>query len=448
MVGKNIARYLADEGNDVTIIDIDGALVKQFTDQYDMKGVVGFASYPDVLEAAGAKDADMIIAATYSDEVNMVVCQISHSVFNITDKIARLRSESYTNAIYADMYRRDHLPVDVVISPEKAVAKAVARRFKRSASFDHETFLEGEAVFMGIRIDENCPLVHTPLKQITELFSTFRGKVVGVRREGKLFVPEAEEQLFEHDEVYLCVHQDDEPRAYEIFGKVNQNSRNLVIIGGGEVGLGIAQILEKEGHSRIKVIENDRARAEYLADTLDKATVFHGDGLDTRLLTEVNVKRADTVLCVTNDDKINLLSGARVKSLGVRHAISLVNDTALDDLAHPLAIDSIINPRTITISNILQHIRHGRIHAVYIVGENDAEVMEAQVLATSQLNGKRLSEIEWPDGAIVGAIRKGEDIVFPTPDTRLDDGDWVVVFALRGEISAVEQLFQVTIDFF
>ena len=448
MVGQNIARYLASEGNVVTVIDMNPTVVRDLTDNHDIRGVVGFASHPDVLERAGAADTDMIIAATYSDEVNMVICQVAHSIFDITDKIARLRTDNYTNAIYADMYRRDHLPVDVVISPEKSVAAAMARRLRKSAAFDGETFLMGGAQFIGLRIDDNCPIVNTPLRQLSELFSTFHGAVMGIRRDGKLFVPHANDQILFGDDVYLFATKDDEDRAYEIFGKINQRVGHVVLIGGGEIGLGIAKILEAESNTRIKIIERDRGRAEALADMLTRTVVLCGDGLNPELLKEANIAKADTVLAVTDDDKINLLATARAKSMGADHGIALVNDTTLDDLAEPLSIDTIINPRAITISSILQHIRHGRIHKVYVVGANEAEVIEAQVLATSSLNGKRVRDIDWPDGSVVGAVRKSGEVLIADADTRLDDGDWVTVFALRTEVSAVERLFQVTLDYF
>ena len=195
-VGWQIARHLASERNDVTVVDNNADLVRRATDSLDVQGVAGFASYPDVLERAGARDADMIIAATYSDEVNMVTCQVAHSVFSIPRKIASLRSQSYLRAIYSDLYRRDHVPIDVVISPEREVAAAALQRLSAPAAFDTERFLEGGAQLLGLVIDENCPIVNTPLRQLTDLFSTLRAVVVGVRRDGTLFAPEPEDQLF------------------------------------------------------------------------------------------------------------------------------------------------------------------------------------------------------------------------------------------------------------
>ncbi|BDY15962.1 hypothetical protein Sulfitobl28_19320 [Sulfitobacter pontiacus] len=235
-VGWQIARHLSGERNDVTIVDSNADLVRRATDTLDVQGIAGFASYPDVLDRAGARDAEMIIAATHSDEVNMVTCQVAHSVFGINRKIARLRSQSYLTAIYSDLYRRDHMPIDVVISPEKEVANAALQRLSAPAAFDTETFMDGMAHLIGIQIDEDCPVVNTPLRQLTDLFSTLRAVVVGVRRDGTLFAPESKDQLFVGDACYVFCHRDDIPRTLEIFGKTTSKLERVVLVGGGMSG--------------------------------------------------------------------------------------------------------------------------------------------------------------------------------------------------------------------
>lgn len=448
LVGRHIAQYLLGEGNDITIIDKDEALIRELTSLHDMRGVTGFASHPRVLDEAGARDADMIIAATHSDEVNMVICQIAHSIFGITDKIARLRSESYTAAIYSDMYRSDHLPVDVVISPEQAVAEAIARRLRKPSAFDSEEFLDGKAQLLGLRIDENCPIVSTTLRQLSELFSSFHGVIVGVRREGKLFIPRADDQLEYNDEAYLVSLTEEEERAFEIFGKPKERIGRIVIIGGGDIGFGIAQRLEKEAKIRVKLVERDREQAEFLSDKLAKSVTLHGSGLDPALLAEANIGEADAVIAVTDDEKTNLLAAARAHAMGAKHSLVIVNDQSLEDLAAPLSIDTVINPRAITVSSVLQHVRHGRINAVYVVGENEAEIIEAEVLGTCRVHGKLLRDIDWPEGIRLGAVKKGNDIIIPDGGLRLDEGDLVTIFALRGAVPEVERLFQVSLDYF
>jgi len=258
-VGWQIARHLSGENNSVTVVDNNPDLVARATETLDVQGITGNASYPDILDAAGARDADMIIAATFSDEVNMVTCQVAHSVFAVPRKIARLRAQSYLTAIYSDLYRRDHLPIDVVISPEREVAEAALQRLASPAAFDTESFLGGKMQLLGIRLEEDCPVLNTPLRQLTDLFSTLRATVVGVRRKRHLFAPSAGDQLFADDEIYLATHNDDVSRAMEIFGKAQKKQERVVILGGGNVGLAVARALEaRTERIRAKVIEKNR----------------------------------------------------------------------------------------------------------------------------------------------------------------------------------------------
>jgi trk system potassium uptake protein TrkA len=448
-VGWQIARQLSSERNDVTVVDFNPDLVRRATDTLDVQGIAGFASYPDVLEKAGARDADLIIAATHSDEVNMVTCQVAHSVFSVPRKIARLRAQSYLDAIYADLYRRDHLPIDVVISPEREVAEAALQRLAAPSTFDTESFMLGRAQLLGIALDGDCPVLNTPLRQLNELFSTLRAIVVGVRREGRLFAPDPADQLFAEDQIYVFAHSDDINRALEIFGKRAKKQERIVIIGGGNVGLGVARALEaRTDRVRAKIIEKSRPVAERAADSLERTIVLHGDGMDTDMLAEAAIDRADAVLAVTDDDKTNLLVAVRAKQAGCQMAIALVNDPTLAPLMGPLDIDAYINPRATTVSSILRHIRHGRVRQIYSIGDAEAEVIEAQILSTSPMAGRQVREIEFPEGVLVGAVMKGEKVLKPTGDLRLEAGDIVALFAMASDVREVERLLQVSIDFF
>ncbi|SFP60316.1 Trk system potassium transporter TrkA [Tranquillimonas alkanivorans] len=448
-VGWQIARHLSGERNDVTVVDNNPDLVRRATDTLDVQGIAGFASYPDVLESAGARDADMIIAATHSDEVNMVTCQVAHSVFAIPRKIARLRAQSYLTAIYSDLYRREHMPIDVVISPEREVAEAALRRLAAPVAFDTQSFMEGRAQLLGIALDEDCPVLNTPLRQLTDLFSTLRALVVGIRRRNRLFAPEPGDQLFAGDQIYVIADRQDVSRTLEIFGKEVVQQRRVVIVGGGNVGLAVARALEtRTERVRAKVIEKDRRCAERAADELERTIVLHGDGLSMELLAEANVSKADAILAVTDDDKTNLLASVRAKSAGCAMAIALVNDPSLQTLMAPLDIDAYINPRATTVSSILRHIRHGRVRGVYSIGDAEAEVIEAQVLSTSPIAGQYIRDIDFPEGVLVGAVLKGEKVVRPVGGTRIDEGDVIVVFAMAADVPEVERLFQVSIDFF
>lgn len=449
-VGWQIARHLANERNDVTVVDNNADLVRRATDALDVQGVAGFASYPDVLERAGARDADMIIAATHSDEVNMVTCQVAHSVFDIPRKIARLRSQSYLNAIYSDLYRRDHMPIEVVISPEREVASAALKRLSAASTFDTEFFLDGNLQLIGITLDEDCPVVNTPLRQLSDLFSTLRAVVVGVRREGTLFAPEPGDQLFVGDDCYVMVNTADFSRALEIFGKQQQKQERVVLIGGGNVGRMVAQKLEDlPGRAiRAKMIERNRKIAEGSAEALERTIVLNGDGLDASLLQEAGATRADAVLAVTDDDKTNILGAVRAKAMGCKLAVALINDPTLVPLMKPLGIDAYINPRATTVSSILRHIRLGRVRDVYSLGDAEAEIIEAVVLSTSPIAGRQIRDIEFPEGVLIGGIKQGDYIVKPTGSTRINDGDIIALFALSKDVEEVERLLQVSIDYF
>jgi trk system potassium uptake protein TrkA len=393
-VGWQIARHLSGEKNDVTVVDNNADLVRRATDTLDVQGVAGFASYPDVLERAGARDADMIIAATHSDEVNMVTCQVAHSVFSIPRKIARLRAQSYLDAMYGDLFNTKNMAIDVVISPEREVAEAALQRLAAPAAFDTESFMGGKAQLLGIALDEECPVLNTPLRQLSDLFSTLRAIVVGIRREDRLFAPEPDDQLFAEDQIYVFSHTEDVNRTLEIFGKKTKKQERIVIVGGGNVGLAVAHALEtRTDRVRVKIIELDRQCAERAADTLQRTIVLNGDGMDIDILMEANIDRADAVLVVTDDDKTNMLVAVRAKSAGCPMAIALVNDPTLVPLMGPLDIDAYINPRATTVSSILRHVRHGKVRAIYSIGDAEAEVIEAQVLSTSPLAGRLIRDI-------------------------------------------------------
>ncbi|MEM1274013.1 MAG: Trk system potassium transporter TrkA [Pseudomonadota bacterium] len=448
-VGWQIARHLSREGNDVTVVDNNPTLVARATDTLDVQGLTGNASYPDVLDRAGARDADMIIAATFADEVNMVCCQVAHSVFSVPRKIARLRAQAYLNPAYSDLYSRDNLPIDVIISPEREVADAALRRLGNPATFETEYFLGGDAALLGIQLDADCPVLETPLRQLTDLFSTLRALVVGVRREDVLFAPEPGDQLYADDQVYVFIHTQDTARTLEIFGKSVQTQERIVILGGGNVGLSVAQKLEK-GPRRVRsmVIELDRRRAEAAADALERTIVLNGDGLEADILHEAGIERADAILCVTDDDKTNLLASVRAKSEGAKMAIALVNDPTLVPMMGALDVDAYVSPRATTVSSILRHIRHGRVRGVYSIGDAEAEIIEAQVLSTSSLAGQAIRDLNLPEGVLIGAVQKGGEVIRPKGSTKLEDGDVVAFFAMTADVPQVEALLQVSIDFF
>ena len=447
-VGSQIARHLSDEGNAVTVIDNNAQLVRNVTDALDVAGVVGFASHPDVLARAGARDTDMLIAATSLDEVNMVACQVAHSVFEVPTKIARIRTDSYLETEYSDLFQRDHMPIDVIISPEAEVAKLTMRRLGATAAFDIEPFLGGAVDFVGLKLEEDCPVINTPLRQLSELFSTLRALVVAVRREGKIWVTHSDDQLFPGDDVYLLAAHEDLDRTIEIFGRKNLTAQRIVVIGAGNVGLRVARLIESSPGMRCKMIERDRARAEFAADRLERTIVLNGDALSAELLAEAGIAEADAIVALTNDDRTNLLSCALAEQAGCPISIALSNDPTFERIAVPLGVDALINPRATTVSTILRHVRRGRVRAVHSVGSGEGEVIEAQVMATSPIAGKRVRDIHFPPGSIIGAVQSDGKLAMPNGDTVIRVGDVMVMFAARAAVHQVEQLFRVSPEFF
>ncbi len=448
-VGWQIAKQLSSENNDITVIDKDPDLIRRLTNSLDVAGVTGLASHPHILERAGAKDADMIIAVTLSDEVNMVVCQVAHSVFSITRKIARVREQSYLAIDYSDLYRAEHMPVDFIISPEKQVANVAIKRIQAPSAFETESFLDGSVQLIGLKLEDDCAVLQTPLRQLSELFSTLKAIVVGVRRNRVLFIPKPEDQLYSGDEVYIFSQQEDVLRIFEIFGKTVKKVERLIIIGGGNVGFEVATLLEKKvSQFHVKIIEKSRIRAERIANQLEKTIVLNGDGLDLDLLEEANIDKVDAVLALTDDDKTNMLSCTRAKASGCPVTIALVNDPSLTSLVSPMGVDGFISPRTTTVSSILQHIRHGLVKSVYSIGDAEAEVIEAQVLGTSSMAGQLVREIKWPKDSILGAIKINGSTFIPRGDSKLEEGAFLTIFALSKDIPDIESMLQVGIDFF
>ena len=448
-VGFHIARHLAAENNDVTVIDQSADLIRKVGDSLDVRAMVGQASLPDVLEKAGARDADMIIAVTYADEVNMVACQVAHSLFDVPTKIARVRAQSYLRPIWADMFSRAHMPIDVIISPELEVARAVGRRLEVPGASDMASFADDKVRVIGVRIDAECPIINTQLRQLTELFPGLSIRVLGIFRGGETITPTGDDQMVPGDEVYFAADRAHVKRALAAFGHEEREARRLIILGAGNIGLFLAKQFEEEHQGvSVKIIEANAARAEVVADELTHTVVLSGDALDSDILKEANAQAAETIIAVTNDDQVNILASLLAKRHGCQRAVTLINNAGYGPLVISLGVDVVVNPRAITVSTILQHIRRGRIRRVHSVMDGAAEIIEGEALETSTLVGTPLNEIRLPAGIIVGAILRDDAVIIPRGDTAVMAGDRVVVFAVAGMVKKVEQMFSVRLEFF
>ncbi len=448
-VGRGIAERLAAEDNAVTVIDTSSELVRAISDDLDVQGIVGHGAHPDVLERAGAEEADMIIAVTFHDEVNMVACEVAHAIFNITTKVARVRAQSYLDPRFSALFARENAAINVVISPEIAVGDMVLRRLAFPGAAEVVYFADEKVVMLAVKLDEDCPLLDTPLSQLAELFPDLSAVVVGIERNGSILVPRTSDHMEAGDLVFVIASQASASRTLTLFGREERPARHIVLGGGGNIGHYVARKLEAlTPDTHVRIIENDRERAEEIANDLQKAIVLHGSALDSEILREADIERADVYIALTNDDKVNLLSSLLARQEGAHHTMSLIATLEATPLAEPLGLDSWIDPRAVTVAAILQHVRRGRIRGVYPVLDGRAEIVEAQALKTSPIIGRKLKEAEIPEGIRIGAIVRGDEVFMATGSTVIEENDRVVMFALADKSEEIQRLFRVSYEYF
>ncbi len=448
-VGYGIAEKLASEGNEVTVIDSNADLVQRVRDTLDARGVHGHGSHPDVLAQAGAHDADMLIAVTQVDEVNMTACQVAHSIFEVPTRIARIRAQTYLSPEWQNLFARNHLPIDVIISPEVEVGELILQRLTYPGADEIVSFDDDEVVVMVIEISEDCAVVDTPLKHLTDLFPNLQATVLGARRRGDVLAVGSGDSLHVGDLAVVAVAREQVHRVLSLFGREESAPSKIVIAGGGNVGRYVATKLEQgERNVSVRVIEHDRRAAQIAAETMKQSIVVFGDALNEEILREVDIDDADMFLGLTNDDETNILSSVLASELGCKANFALVNQPHYSRFANRLGVDAFINPRSVTISKVLRHVRRGRIKGVYSLFEGEAEILEAEALETSTLVGKPLKEVDMEDGVRIGAIIRGNEVIMPTGTTRVEAGDLVIVFAIASKVRTVEQMFRVSLDFF
>jgi len=447
-VGYGLAARLSAENNTVTVVDLSPKLIRQITTDLDVRGIVGHGSHPEVLKRAGIESADMIIAVTYSDEVNMIACQVAHSLFDVPTKVARVRAQSYLENEYNDLYSRENMPIDIIISPEIEIGKAILRRLNTPGAFNVVSFSEGRVQMIGVKIGEDCPIIDTPTKQIPDLFPGLHASIVGIKRDGDIFAPTLEDDLNAGDEAYFITQAEHSTRLLEIVGTRDNKARHIVIIGGGNIGSYVAKELESVSGVRVRIIERNKEQAEVTAEALKRTVILNGDAMESAIQEEAGVANSEMVICLTNDDKTNILSAVLAKKLGADHTISLINEVSMQDMQSELGIDMVIDPRASTISSILRHVRRGRILDVYSLEQGRAEIMEGEVLETSPLAGKTLREAGFMDGIAIGAVIHQGKVLFPNADTMIKQGDHLVLLAEKSAMKDIEQMFRVSTDYF
>ena len=448
-VGHSIASYLSrEQDNDITLVDHDENLIRRINDQMDVNGIVGHASNPDILALAGAAEADMIIAVTHCDEVNMVACQVAHSLFGVSRKIARLRNPAFLDPLWHKLFSRENMPIDFIISPEVEVARSIHGRLTVPGTSNVIPLADGRTYLVGVRCEENCPVVNTQLKQLMALFPDLNVKIGAILRGKEVIYPNVHDQMLVGDEVYLFTETEHLRRVLSVFGHNEDSAKNIVIVGGGNIGLNLAQmIIDETPNINIKIIEQDATRAVYLSEKLDnKAIVLSGDALNEQIFAQANIEHSDALITVTNDDEANILSSLIAKKQGCQRVLTLIGNDIYTDLISSLDIDVQVSPKAATVSKIMQFIRKGSIRNIHSLKNGFAEVFEAVVQENSEIANVPISELRLPKGVLIAMLIHDGNIVVPYGDTIIREGDHVIILSDKAHTSKVERFFSYRIN--
>ncbi len=445
-VGYTIAKLLSEQDHSITVIDQSSDDIQKINDDLDVKSIVGKATFPTVLEKANAEEADMIIAVTRSDEINMLICQIAFSVFKISKKIARIRSQEYLDTKFSKVYSIENLPIDVIISPEVEIAKSIQRKLEAPGALDNVPFADNKIRLLEIDVDDKCPLIGIKLEDITKNFSRLEANILGVIRNEKFVFLKKKDVMKKQDKAYVIINSSQMQLTLDAFGHSEKISNKFLIIGGGNIGFNLAKNLENTmDAARIKIVEKNKERAEHIANNLNNSLVINGNGLDEDVLKEANIEDAETVLALTNDDEDNLMVSVLVEKFSKdKRTMALINKPNYSLLQNSLKIDDLIDPRMNTVSSILKHVHKGTIETAYTILNGEFEVIEAEIIDSSELINKELKNSNLPDDIRIGAILRKNDIIIPTSKFIFEKKDIVVFLAKRDQLPLVERLFQIS----
>ena len=451
-VGFTIAKILSEQGHSITIIDQSSEDIQKIDDTLDVKSIVGKATYPSILEKANASDADMIIAVTRNDEINMLICQIAFSIFNVQKKIARIRSQDYLNPKFTKVYNKENLPIDVIISPEIEIARSLQRKLEAPGALDNVPFADNKIRLIEILINEKCPLKDIKLKELTKKFPKLDSNIMGVIREDKFIMLKKNDVMLQNDKAYVIINASQMKDTLTVFGHNEKISNKILIIGGGNIGFHLAKNLEESFDStRVKIIEKNKERAELIASELNNTIVINGDALDEEILIEANIEEVQTVLALTNDDANNLMISVLVETfakdnseLSDKRTMALINKPNYSLLQSSLKIDDFIDPRMNTVSSILKHIHKGSIENAYSILNGEYEIIEAEIIDTSVLINKELKNSNLPDEIRVGAILREDKVIIPRSNFIFKKEDIVVLLAKKDFLHMVENMFRIS----
>jgi len=446
-VGTSVADNLASEANDITVVDVDAQKLEDLQDRLDLRTVTGRASHPEVLARAGAEDADMIIAVTNSDEINMIACQVAYTLFHTPTKIARVRSAEYLSQ--SELFSQEALPIDVLISPEQLVKNYVERLIEHPGALQVLDFAHGRVSLVAVKAYYGGPLVGHELRDLRKHMPTVESRVAAIFRRGRAIIPEGTTVIEADDEVFFIAAKKDIRAVMGELRKLDRPCKRVMLAGGGNIGFRLAKSLEL--NYQVKIVEHNLAVSKKLSEELNKTIVLHGDAADEELLTEENIESCDVFCALTNDDEANILSAMLAKRMGAKKVMALINRAAYVDLVQSGIIDIAISPQQATIGSLLAHIRRGDVAVVHSLRRGAAEAIEAIAHGdnkTSKVVGRMVEEIPLPPGTTIGAIVRGDEVIIAHHDSIIEEDDHVIMFLVdKNRVVDVERLFQVGIAF-
>ncbi len=445
-VGFTIAKLLSEQNHSITIIDQSSEDIQKINEALDVKAIVGKATSPIILENANSKEADMIIAVTKNDEINMMICQIAYSLFKIPKKIARIREQDYLNPKFSKLYNKENLPIDVIISPEIEIAKSIQRKLESPGALDNVPFASNKIKLLEILIEDSCPISEIKLNELTNKFPKLNSNILGVIREDKFIFLKKNDVMKKGDKAYVIINSQQMTETLSAFGHDEKISNKILIIGGGNIGFNLAKNIENSFEdARLKIIEKDKNRAEKIANELNNTIVINGNGLDEDILAEVNLEDVETVIALTNDDEDNLMVSVLVEKFSKdKKTMALINKPNYSLLQSSLKIDDLIDPRMTTVSSILKHVHKGTIENAYTILDGDYEVIEAEIIETSELINKELKNCELPDEIRIGAVLRKNEIIIPRSSFVFKKQDRVVFLTKRDQLPLVESMFRLS----
>ncbi len=446
-VGTSVATNLVGEANDITVVDTNRNALQILRERYDLQTVTGNASYPSVLEKAGARDADMIIAVTNSDEINMIACQVAYTLFHTPTKIARVRSIHYLD--HPALFVQEALPIDVLISPEQLVTRYIEQLISYPGALQVLDFADGKAQMVAIKVTRNSPFLNKQIRQLTEHLPDIDYRVVTIFREGRGIIPDGDTVVEYDDELFIIAAPKNIRTILKSIRQKDRPVKRIIIAGGGNIGVSLAKSLEKQ--YQIKVIELDPGQAKAASETLKHAIVLQGDAADGELLIDENIEDIDIFCALTNADEANIISCMLAKRLGATKVMALINRAAYVDLVQSDVIDIAISPQQATIGSLLAHIRRGDVVVVHSLRRGAAEAIEAVAHGdrhSSSVVGRSIDKLSLPPDTSIGAIVRKDEVLIAHHDTIIEAEDHVILLvADKKNVPQVEQLFQVGITF-